>query len=156
MPPSRRYGDENGGRFVEKYIFGAFDYVFHGGKFILYIVEGQDAMFKTRYSYLLKDEGRGGGAEAKEKLDELIEVASKWMQELHEEILIFDAGYWQKSKELWENVQKADWDDVILDKEMKERLQEDVDGFFDSEQRYNEFGVPWKVCCIHVRDELRT
>lgn len=51
---------------------------------------------------------------------------------------------WQKNKELYDNVQKASWDDVILEKEKKDSLIKDVIGFFDAESRYSEFGVPWK------------
>jgi len=45
---------------------------------------------------------------------------------------------------LWKNVQKAEWEDVILGKEKKEAIVEDVIGFFDAEKRYEEFNVPWK------------
>ncbi len=146
IPPARRYGDEDGGRFIQKVNFGAYDYTYLGETFILYVVEGQDAMYKTRYNYLLIDETKLSSAgEAKQKADELTAEASKWMQELHEEILVFDGGFWQKSKELYANVKKASWDDVILEKDKKESIIDDVNGFFNSEARYSEFGVPWKV-----------
>lgn len=68
----------------------------------------------------------------------------RWMQELHDEVLIFDNGYWQKNRELYRNVQKSNWEDVILDQERKDNIIDDVIGFFDAEKRYAEFGVPWK------------
>jgi hypothetical protein len=58
---------------------------------------------------------------------------------------VFDQGFWQKNRELWQNIQKSNWEDVILEKGKKEAIIEDVIGFFDSESRYSEFGVPWKV-----------
>lgn len=66
------------------------------------------------------------------------------MQELHNEVLVFDNGYWQKNSELYENVQKSNWEDVILDQTRKDNIIQDVMGFFDAEKRYAEFGVPWK------------
>ena len=55
-------------------------------------------------------------------------------------------GFWQKDTELWKNIQKSEWEDVILDADRKKALIEDVIGFFDAEDRYAEFNVPWKVC----------
>lgn len=143
--PSRRYGDESGGRMAERAVFGCYDYTYNGNDFLLYVVEGQDAMYKTNYSYLLAEEKKLGNKEiALEISNNLIAAASKWLQELHGEVLVFDQGMWQKNKELYDNVQKASWDDVILEKEKKDSLIKDVIGFFDAESRYSEFGVPWK------------
>jgi hypothetical protein len=42
-----------------------------------------------------------------------------------------------------------------LEKEKKEAIIEDVIGFFDSESRYSEFGVPWKVSvCRHPKTPI--
>jgi transitional endoplasmic reticulum ATPase len=76
--------------------------------------------------------------------DSLILAAGKWTSQLHEEIFIFDDGYWEKSKELWKSVNGASWSDVILDPEMKKNLIEDVQGFFDNQSLYEGFAVPWK------------
>lgn len=64
---------------------------------------------------------------------------------MHEEIYVFDGGFWQKDRKLWLEVQNANWDDVILKDEFKKNLQKDVFGFFDSEDMYRELGIPWKV-----------
>lgn len=34
---------------------------------------------------------------------------------------------------------------MILEKSKKEAIIEDVIGFFNAEEKYQEFGVPWKV-----------
>jgi len=57
---------------------------------------------------------------------------------------VFDQGMWQKDKELWKSVQKATWDDVILEEDRKTSLIKDIDGFFNGEANYKEFAVPWK------------
>ncbi|KAF2115102.1 proteasome-activating nucleotidase [Lophiotrema nucula] len=76
--------------------------------------------------------------------DALLLAAGKWTSELHEEIWVFDNSYWDKSKELWKAVNGSSWEDVILDPEMKKNLIEDVQGFFDNQNLYSEFAVPWK------------
>lgn len=50
----------------------------------------------------------------------------------------------EKNKGLWRSVQDVSWDDVILDPAMKAKLIEDVQGFFDSQEMYQNFKVPWK------------
>ncbi len=54
-------------------------------------------------------------------------------------------GYWYKSHELWLDVQKADWNDVILHEDFKQAFREDIEGFFESEKVYREYSIPWKV-----------
>jgi transitional endoplasmic reticulum ATPase len=93
---------------------------------------------------LIKETEVGSEAEAQEKADALIKAASSWAQELHNEVLVFDQGFWQKNRELWQNVQKAEWEDVILEKEKKEAIIEDILGFFDAQDKYEEYQVPWK------------
>ena len=75
----------------------------------------------------------------------LLTAAGSYTQSLHEEIWVFDSGWWQKDRKLWLEVQKANWDDIILKDEYKAKLQKDVFGFFDSEDMYKELGIPWKV-----------
>ncbi|KAK4496980.1 hypothetical protein PRZ48_011429 [Zasmidium cellare] len=76
--------------------------------------------------------------------DALIEAAGKYTAELHKEIYVFDAGDWDKSKLLWEAVQSASWDDVILDPATKDGIINDVHTFFDNRSLYEDFGVQWK------------
>jgi transitional endoplasmic reticulum ATPase len=146
-PPARRYNDETGGLFSTNVIFGCYDYVFKGNHFLVYIVEGSDGWGKNKFNYILVEDltSELGHKAAQEQSDELIEAARQWAIELHNEILVFDGGMWQKNSELWQNVQKSNWTDVILEKSKKEAIIDDVLGFFRGAERYKEFGVPWKV-----------
>ncbi|KAL8717614.1 MAG: hypothetical protein Q9225_005151 [Loekoesia sp. 1 TL-2023] len=77
-------------------------------------------------------------------INDLILQASKWTLELRQEIWIFDQLSWQKSHELWQSAQDADWDDVILDEEMKSSVRDDIEGFFSERDEYKKFAIPWK------------
>ena len=79
-----------------------------------------------------------------QETDALILAAGKWTSQLHNEIFVFDNGYWDKSKELWKSVSGASWKDVILSPAMKQNLIDDVQGFFDNQDLYTQFAVPWK------------
>ena len=39
---------------------------------------------------------------------------------------------------------KAEWKDVILNQEFKDRLQQDYRSFYKSEKVYKDLQVPWK------------
>ncbi|CZS90402.1 hypothetical protein WAI453_004190 [Rhynchosporium graminicola] len=144
VPPARRYNDETGGGFTEHVSFASYDYVYKGDAFLLYVVKGQETAFGTvTYNYVLVDEA-DSKVTAQKKTDGLLAAAAKWQMELHGEVLVFDQGYWHPNKDLYDNIQKSNWEDVILDKEKKDTIIEDVIGFFDAEERYKEFGVPWK------------
>jgi len=45
---------------------------------------------------------------------------------------------------LWQEVQKADWKDVILNDDFKTTLKKDIFGFFSSERVYLDLQIPWK------------
>ena len=79
-----------------------------------------------------------------QETDALILAAGKWTSQLHDEIFVFDNGRWDKSKELWTSVSSASWADVILSPAMKQNLIDDVQGFFDNQELYAQFAVPWK------------
>jgi hypothetical protein len=48
-----------------------------------------------------------------EATNKLIVEAGQFSNLLHDEVWVFDGGYWQKSAELWKSVHKASWDDVM-------------------------------------------
>lgn len=76
---------------------------------------------------------------------DLLIAAGAWSQTLHDEVWVFNQGFWEKDSGLWQEVQKANWADVILDEDFKTTLQKDVFGFFSSERVYLELQIPWKV-----------
>lgn len=76
---------------------------------------------------------------------DLLTAAGGWSRASRDEIWVFDQGSWRKDSGLWQEVQKANWNDVILDEDFKTTLQKDVFGFFSSERVYLELQIPWKV-----------
>ena len=147
LPPARRIGDTKGVDVALAPVFAVYDYKYKDTEFLLYIVRGQD-VYLTTTSFLLTpliDDSSASLELAEAKADELLKAVAQWNEDLHGEVLVFDQGIWRKNKELYDNVQKANWEDVILDKEKKDTIMDDVLGFFKSGERYAEYGVPWKV-----------
>lgn len=143
VPPARRL-DGGGGFMINALSFGKFMYKWKDQDAILYLAEGRDGSgsYPVFANYYIL-------TSSPHKVDELIRDATIWGQVLHNEVWVFDQGWWQKSAQLWEAVQKASWDDVILDEDMKKALQIDVEGFFDSRETYQKLKVPWKRGIIY-------
>ena len=127
---------------------GKYEYSWNGHRFIVYYTEwNEDFVFERerRYYYILYERKYVTDKETRPKaVDELIASSTKWNQELHKEVWVFDQEQWVKNKKLWHSVNQSNWDDVILDPGMKKSLINDVEGFFDNEAEYREFAVPFK------------
>ena len=124
--------------------FGKYDYTWNDHRFIVYTAQCQHGFSHIKLNYILHKRDHGLVNDRCEITDQLIAATTQWAANVHNEVLVFDQEYWSKNKELWSSVQSASWDDVIMDKEMKETLVNDVEGFFDCKEDYKEFAVPWK------------
>lgn len=105
----------------------------------MYIVEWMNelAFDPVRMQYILSPK--------EDDLTGLIRAASIFDQKIYKGIWVYD-GYWDSNHELWLEVQKASWDDVILDPGFKKTVIGDVEGFFGNRDVYKRYSIPWKVC----------
>ncbi|KAH7105394.1 P-loop containing nucleoside triphosphate hydrolase protein [Auriculariales sp. MPI-PUGE-AT-0066] len=81
---------------------------------------------------------------SKATVQQYIIAAGAWSEALHNEIYVYDNSFWEKDAALWAEVQKANWDDVILKPEFKQDLINDINGFYSQEKVYKDLGIPWK------------
>lgn len=143
VPPSQRISQEEG-KMTDKVHFGKYDYEWKSEVFIVYTATFQQGFGQVKNNYVLHKRDHGLVDGRCKATDELIAAATKWNNNVHDEVLVFDQERWTKNKELWASVQNASWDDVIMDKDIKETLVNDVEGFFNCRDEYREFAVPWK------------
>ena len=66
-----------------------------------------------------------------------------WATSLHDQIWVFDQR-WFKDASFFAEIQKANWDDVILDDKFKDGLRRDTKTFFASKPAYASLGITWK------------
>ena len=125
------------GRTFAKYLYS------WGSEFyIVYVV----VIGLTNYQYILKEPAEGENTMSRNSLtDRLIDAIGRWQTPIPDDkfVYVYDL-WWQKSKELYEQVKTASWDDVILNEDMKKAITELMHKFFDSRDTYKELGVPWK------------
>lgn len=67
----------------------------------------------------------------------------KWNTELHGEVLVFNGG-WYKDENLFQDIQVATFDNLILRGNLKQEIRDDLVQFFASRALYEEYGIPWK------------
>jgi AAA+ superfamily predicted ATPase len=67
----------------------------------------------------------------------------KWNTELHGEVLVFN-GQWYKDENLFQDIQGATFDNLILRGNLKQEIRDDLVQFFASRALYDEYGIPWK------------
>ena len=72
--------------------------------------------------------------------DDLIKAVGEWQSSIEGFVFVFDI-YWTRSRKLFDEVQKARWEDVILDEKMKKTLTEVVGRFFDSMMALSIYGT---------------
>ncbi|KAG7006087.1 hypothetical protein G7Y79_00016g040720 [Physcia stellaris] len=125
---------------------GRYIYGWNGHEFQVFVLQYWECLYsRVAHYYILYPQQPeykiSGGSNA---IDSLIEAAARHSSEINKEIWVYDRGYWSKNRKLWENVQVANWDNVILKQEVKETLMKDVEDFFDSREDYKGFAVPWK------------
>ncbi|PPQ77701.1 hypothetical protein CVT25_011136 [Psilocybe cyanescens] len=125
------------GILVDQIEFGAFKVTWKQYEYIIYSLQFPQGFGVVRQYFVLHK-----GPEEISRL--FLLAAGAWSDSLHDEIWVFNQGYWAKDHGLWVQIQKADWKDVILKEEFKKALQKDVYGFFASEAIYKELAIPWK------------
>ncbi|KAJ9608857.1 hypothetical protein H2200_006628 [Cladophialophora chaetospira] len=137
LPPSKRL-DGGEGIVADEVFFESYFYKWQNQTFLVYFADGRDGQEPwptVRNQYILGDKGAART---------LVETAGRWNSVLHDEIWVFNQGYWHKDTTLYRAIQKSHWEDVILDKSLKEDLVDTVQRFFDSRDEYDKLRVPWK------------
>ncbi|QRV87747.1 AAA family ATPase [Ceratobasidium sp. AG-Ba] len=135
IPPRRRNLPGMVARSIQ---FGGFNVEWKDEKFIVYIASWPVGWGMVTQHFVLK-EGKDEQASIA-----LIMASGYSNGAIGDSVLVFNNGMWDNDYDLWEEVQKSDWKDVILSPEFKQEIQSDVKNFFGGEAIYHELAVPWK------------
>ncbi|KAK3323353.1 proteasome-activating nucleotidase [Cercophora scortea] len=140
---------EKSGTLEDELSFGKWLYTWDEREYIVYLFQYRNAQGSFGKSlYVLAKTGEGDEEVCSEghhaAIDKLLIAAGDWTRELHDEINVFDSGWWKKDKDLFRAVQSTTWADVVLPAAIKDNLLADVLSFFDSRALYRDLSVPWK------------
>jgi transitional endoplasmic reticulum ATPase len=99
--------------------FGRWRYYWGSYEYLLYEIEYQDQTrgMSVKLFFVLSPRSAYSTKEGRDSpTDQLLLAVGAWTTQLHDEIYVFDDGYWSKSHDLWKSVQGASWDEVILNR----------------------------------------
>ena len=138
--------DEPQGSVTDKVLFARWQYEWNGRSVLCYKFRWVDNAWSTREYYAIVTEASNGNIVNNHctYTEDLIKTCGVWTQELHDEVYVYEDGYWEKNKTLFKAVSKASWDDVIIDPKMKADIIRDVGSFFGSRSTYSQYNIPWK------------
>ncbi|KAM0708389.1 hypothetical protein Q7P35_005040 [Cladosporium inversicolor] len=136
--------DEPEGSVIDDVLFARWGYEWNGRSVVCYKMEWTDYGFDEKNYYAIVTDGRSLAKGRCTYTEELIKACGTWTRQLHDEVYVYEDGYWQKDKTLFSAVSKASWDDVIINPTMKTTLINDVESFFGSRETYLQYNIPWK------------
>lgn len=140
------------GRLKYKVEFGKYAYHWKGEDFKIYVAnywESEYSHVDLHWAVYPRKEGDIINGQS-QTVDRLIVAATQHTSQVDEEIWVYDRGYWRKNHKLWQSVQACNWDNVILNSDVKTQLISDIEGFYDRKQEYKSFAVPWKVSAPRI------
>jgi transitional endoplasmic reticulum ATPase len=136
--------DEPEGSVVDDVLFARWTYEWNGRSAVCYKMEWVDYGFREHRYYAIVTDRSSFVKDHCTYAEELIKACGTWTRQLHDEVYIYEDGYWEKDKTLFSAVSKASWDDVIIKPSMKTSIINDVDSFFGSRETYLQYNIPWK------------
>jgi hypothetical protein len=83
-------------------------------------------------------------AETESVARQFVETASAFCNEPRRAILTFNGECWSNSHELWQAVQGATFDDLVLAGNLKEQIVADFTAFLGARASYERYGVPYR------------
>ncbi len=83
-------------------------------------------------------------ADSDDQADAFFTAVCVWNSSVEEAIMVFQDGYWQKSRPLYLAIQCATLDTLVLGGTLKADLHRDLAAFFDAQPVYERSGIAWK------------
>lgn len=114
----------------------SFQVSWQGSKLDVLLMSWHEGYCKNRYFWIL--------ANSIEVAQSFFAAVCDWNSQIRNELLVFEDGYWDKNSELFESIQSATFENLILHRTLKQDIQDDLINFFASRETYATYSVPWK------------
>jgi hypothetical protein len=119
-----------------------FDVTWEGETLILLIMHWADQMGPYHYYLVARERGIA---------DRFHDAVCTFNTQVAEdELLVFDVNGWNKDEVLFAAIKNATLDNLILAGSLKEAILHDLTRFFESQETYAEYDVPWKRGVLFV------
>jgi len=89
-------------------------------------------------------------AEDRKSAERFFDAVCEWSCEVRGEILVYQDGYFQKNRELFDSIKNTTFDNLILPASLKGEIHNDFKQFLESREIYDRYGIPWKRGAIFI------
>ncbi|HEV2835984.1 MAG TPA: ATP-binding protein [Pyrinomonadaceae bacterium] len=89
-------------------------------------------------------------ADTRKLAEEFLNAVCEWSCDVRGEIVVYQNGYFEKDKELFDAIKSATFDNLILRDSLKEEIQNDFTQFFNSRETYERYDIPWRRGSIFI------
>lgn len=96
----------------------------------------------TMRSWIIADDRETGEA--------FLRYVTELNERLHGEVWVYDQGHWQKSRELFQAIQRTSFDDLILEPLLDGAIKTDFQSFLSAKDAYAKHGIAWKRGALFV------
>jgi AAA+ superfamily predicted ATPase len=100
------------------------------------LISWSETRFRGRQHWIVAD--------SQKLAEDFLDAVCRWSFEVRGEILVFQDGYFEKDKELFDEIKSATFDNLILRDSLKREIQNDFTQFFNSRVTYERYGIPWR------------
>ena len=113
-----------------------------GEVFDVVLITWTEGCYRRRHHWIVADD--------RNTCVDFFKAVCAWSCEVRGEILVYQDGYFQKDKHLFESIKNATFDNLILPETLKQQIQTDFLQFFDSREIYEQYRIPWKRGAIFI------
>jgi AAA+ superfamily predicted ATPase len=82
--------------------------------------------------------------------EDFLDAVCEWSCEVRGEILVYEGGYFEKDKELFNAIKSATFDNLVLRDSLKQQIQNDFTNFFAAREMYERYGIPWRRGALFI------
>jgi AAA+ superfamily predicted ATPase len=100
------------------------------------LISWAESCYRTRHYWIVADSRKLG--------EGFLDAVCQWSSEVRGEILVYQDGYFEKDKDLFEAIKNSTFDNLILRDSLKREIQNDFAQFFNSRETYERYGIPWR------------
>jgi len=119
-----------------------FDVTWNGRSLVVVKAEWFDTFCHRTYVWVV--------AESRTVARELASEVCEFCNEPRNAVLLFQGGCWSKSPEMWEQIEAASFEDLVLSGDRAREIREDFASFLRARKDYERYGVPWKRGVLFV------
>lgn len=130
------YWEDPGKKLKERIENTWLNVLWNGELLELVLMTFSDTCYRSRHYWIVSD--------SLKLAEDFLNAVCEWSSDVRGEILVYQDGYFNKDKELFDAIKSATFDNLILRDSLKREIENDFAQFFDARETYERYGIPWR------------